>query len=105
MVFEKTTGGDLRTIVGMLYGLKAGPSASPQACMVKWREADAVKLAVGAAEVLGERFKSGDQVVFEVLGGKLMTLLVMSPLELGEKLTELEVKDDWTIGEGVKAFL
>lgn len=63
-------------------------------------EAEAVKLTVGAGEVLGEHFASGDQVVFEVLGGKSMKLLVMSPLELGEKLTELEVKEDWTIGEG-----
>ena len=31
-------------------------------------------------------------------GGKAMKLVVMSPLELGEKLTELEIKDDWTVG-------
>ena len=33
-------------------------------------------------------------------GGKAMKLVVMSPLELGEKLTELEIKDDWTVGLG-----
>jgi len=34
----------------------------------------------------------------QVAGGKAMKLVVMSPLELGEKLTELEIKDDWTVG-------
>ena len=27
-----------------------------------------------------------------------MKLIVMNPLELGDKLTELEIKEDWTIG-------
>ena len=29
---------------------------------------------------------------------KTMKLIVMNPLELGDKLTELEIKEDWTIG-------
>lgn len=37
---------------------------------------------------------------WQVAGGKAMKLVVMSPLELGEKLTDLEIKDDWTVGLG-----
>lgn len=34
-----------------------------------------------------------------------MKLVVMSPLELGEKLTDLEIKDDWTVGPHAWAWL
>ena len=34
----------------------------------------------------------------QVTCAKGLKLIVMNPLELGDKLTELEIKEDWTIG-------
>ena len=67
-------------------------------------EAISVRLGEGTLDPgasIGDKFKHGDEVTFEVTGGKAMKLVVMSPLELGEKLTDLEIKDDWTVGPAV----
>ncbi|CAL1173031.1 unnamed protein product [Cladocopium goreaui] len=88
LAFPKTTGAEIRIVLGMLYGVKA------EAVTVKAGDAT-----LEPGDAIGERFKHGDHVSFEVAGGKAMKLVVMSPLELGEKLTELEIKDDWTVGQ------
>lgn len=47
---------------------------------------------------------SGDAVVFEGVGVQAMRLVVMSPLEQGVKLTDLEIQQDWTVGLGEASF-
>lgn len=87
LVYSKTTGAEMRIVLAMLFQLKA--------------EAISIKIGQGVLEpngTVGGHFQ-GDEVHFEVTGGKPMKLVVMSPLELGEKLTDLEIKDDWTVGQ------
>eukprot|EP00434_Breviolum_minutum_P011351 symbB.v1.2.010016.t1/scaffold648.1/size176576/1 len=86
LAFPKTTGAEMKIVLAMLYGVKA----------------EEVKLSGKISEAnatVEGNFQHGDSVQFEVTCAKTMKLIVMNPLELGDKLTELEIKEDWTIGQ------
>merc|ERR1712190_559629 len=42
-------------------------------------------------------FVTGTEVKFEYKDGKPMNLIVMSPVESGAKLVDLNIKDNWTV--------
>ncbi|CAJ1407795.1 unnamed protein product [Effrenium voratum] len=85
LVFEQTKVADMKIILGMLFGLK------PPIKLAKDVPDSATVKEAGLA--------SGDAVVFEGVGVQAMRLVVMSPLEQGVKLTDLEIQQDWTVGQ------
>jgi len=93
LVLPKTKVSEIKTILAMLFGLSA----------------EGVTIKTGSSlqddsTVEDAEFRTGDQVHFQFVGAKALTLTVMSPLEEGVKLTDLAIKDDWTVGQ-VKALL
>merc|ERR1712186_244678 len=44
----------------------------------------------------------GTEVQFEYSDGKPMSMIVMSPVEAGEKLLDLSIRDNWTVGQVAK---
>ena len=90
LVLQKTTVGEVRVILGMLFKI-----AKPESITVFGKDGSELAPETSVKEA---GFQSGDQCAFEHAEGKPMKLVVMSPLEQGVKLTDLDIKSDWTVG-------
>jgi len=92
LVLEKTTVEEVKTILGMLFGLEgslsvfapAGDRASPLPDKTTVKEAG---------------FTASMEVCFEPAGARPLTLVVMNPLTPGAKLLDLPLTDDSTVGQ------
>ncbi|CAE7553261.1 unnamed protein product [Symbiodinium necroappetens] len=91
LVLSKTTIAEVRVILGMLFKIAKSESIT---VLSKDGGQLAPETNVGEAG-----FRSGDDCAFEHAEGKSMRLVVMSPLEEGVKLTDLDIKNDWTVGQ------
>jgi len=92
VALQKTKVWEVKVVLSMLFGLK--------------KEAIAV---TGSSGPLGDEttmkdagLESGAEVTFEYKDGKPMSLIVMSPVEAGEKLLDLSIRDNWTVGQVAK---
>jgi len=88
LVLPKTKVSEIKTILAMLFGL------SDEGVTIKTGSSLQDDSTVEDAGL-----QTGDQVYFQFVGAKALTLTVMSPLEEGLKLTDLAIKDDWTVGQ------
>lgn len=89
VALQKTSVLEVKIVLSMLFGLK--------------KEAITV---MGGSGALGDGttmkdagLEGGAEVKFEYKDGKPMTLIVMSPVEAGEKLLDLSIRDNWTVGQ------
>mmetsp|Transcript_76922 Transcript_76922/g.135537 ORF Transcript_76922/g.135537 Transcript_76922/m.135537 type:complete len:375 (+) Transcript_76922:67-1191(+) len=89
-VLQKTKVSDIKIILAMLFGLSA------EGVTIKDKSGSSLQPDTTVDEA---GFRTGDKVHFEFVGVKALTLKVMSPLEEGVKLTDLAIKDDWTVGQ------
>mmetsp|Transcript_122163 Transcript_122163/g.346300 ORF Transcript_122163/g.346300 Transcript_122163/m.346300 type:complete len:277 (-) Transcript_122163:62-892(-) len=85
IVLAKTPLSEVKIVLTMLFGLKS------EAVKFPGKKDDATAADCGFAE--------GTEVEFEYSDGKPMTLIVMSPVEAGEKLLDLSIRDNWNIGQ------
>jgi len=92
VALQKTKVWEVKVVLSMLFGLK--------------KEAITI---MGGGKALGDEtsmkdagFESGAEVAFEYKDGKPMTLIVMSPVQEGEKLLDLNIRDNWNVGQVAK---
>ncbi|CAE7255477.1 unnamed protein product [Symbiodinium natans] len=91
LVLKKTTVAEVRVILGMLFKI-----AKAEAITVLSKDGGPLAPETSVQEA---GFRSGDDCAFESSEGKSLKLVVMSPLEEGVKLTDLDIKSDWTVGQ------
>jgi len=89
VVFQKTQVWEVKVVLSMLFGCKKDAikilgDGGPLADETSMKDAD---------------FKDGAKVYFEYSDGKPMSMIVMSPVEEGEKLLDLSIRDNWTVGQ------
>ena len=90
IVLQKTTVSEVRVILAMLFKIAKAES-------ITLLSKDGKEL-TPETSIRDAGFQSGDHCAFEHAEGKPMKLVVMSPLEQGVKLTDLDIKTDWTVG-------
>lgn len=85
IVLQKTQMWEVKVVLSMLFGLKK----------------EAVKLTGKKDDMTAKDagFADGTEVQFEYSDGKPMSLIVMSPVAEGEKLLDLSIRDNWSVGQ------
>lgn len=89
LVLQKTQAWEVKVVLSMLFGLKK----------------EAVKINGKSGQLEDNKtmkdagFETGAEVSFEYSDGKPMTLIVMSPVEMGVKLLDLSIRDNWTVDQ------
>ncbi|CAE7736755.1 unnamed protein product [Symbiodinium sp. CCMP2592] len=91
LVLSKTTIAEVRVILGMLFKI-----AKSESITVLSKDGSQLTPETNIGEA---GFRNGDDCAFEHSEGVPMRLVVMSPLEEGVKLTDLDIKNDWTVGQ------
>eukprot|EP00439_Symbiodinium_sp_Y106_P032013 s6565_g3.t2 len=91
LVLSKTTIAEVRVILAMLFKI-----AKSESITVLSKDGGQLTPETNVGEA---GFRSGDDCAFEHSEGAPLRLVVMSPLEEGVKLTDLDIKNDWTVGQ------
>ena len=89
-MLSKTTIAEVRVILAMLFKI-----AKSESITVLSKDGGQLTPETNVGEA---GFRSGDDCAFEHSEGAPLRLVVMSPLEEGVKLTDLDIKNDWTVG-------